>query len=187
MQIQIVPYQPQWSARFEALKEELQVLFGSAALRIDHIGSTSVPDLPAKDIIDVQVTVSSLEQPELWERIAAAPGFILRSHTRDELIGVPEHSEELKKRFLKTADLRHHIHVRVQGRLNQRYALLFRDFLRHNPQQRDIYALLKQRLAEWFPDNVDNYYHIKDPVMDLLYLHAESWARETGWRVESCA
>ena len=73
-----------------------------------------------------------------------------------------------------------HVHVRVAGRANARYALLFRDFLRAHPDEAAAYAELKRRLAAIAPDS-DTYADTKDPVCDLIYFAAERWASETTW------
>jgi GrpB-like predicted nucleotidyltransferase (UPF0157 family) len=71
--------------------------------------------------------------------------------------------------------------VRVAGRANQRYALLFRDYLRAHPATADAYAELKQRLAQNLADP-GTYPEVKDPAVDLIYLAAEEWAEVNGWR-----
>jgi len=71
--------------------------------------------------------------------------------------------------------------VRVQGRANQRYALLFRDYLRANPATAAAYAELKRRLAQHLADP-DTYPDVKDPAVDLIYLAAEAWASSTHWQ-----
>lgn len=186
--IHICPYNPRWPEDFAMLQSQLRALLGDLALRIDHIGSTSVPGLAAKDIIDIQITVAHLQAPELVSCLHNLPaGFTLRPHLRDELTGLPADSPELNKHFIKaTAPQRSaNIHIREYQRLNQRYALLFRDFLRHNPKPCALYGLLKQRLARLFPDSIDGYLFIKDPLMDLLYNQAETWAKQTQWELPS--
>ena len=71
--------------------------------------------------------------------------------------------------------------MRVLGRANQRYALLFRDFLRGHPATAAAYAELKRRLAENLADP-DTYPDVKDPAVDLIYLAAEEWAAATRWQ-----
>lgn len=71
--------------------------------------------------------------------------------------------------------------MREQGRLNQRYAILFRDFLRNNATVRTAYELTKSRLAEIFPECIDGYLYIKDPLMDIIYEAALLWANECNW------
>jgi GrpB-like predicted nucleotidyltransferase (UPF0157 family) len=71
-------------------------------------------------------------------------------------------------------------HVRIQGRANQRYALLFRDFLRAHPATAGAYAELKRRLAAHLADP-KMYPEVKDPAVDLIYFAAKVWAEDTGW------
>lgn len=72
-------------------------------------------------------------------------------------------------------------HVRVPGRANQRYPLLFRDYLRAHPQTAEAYARLKRMLAEHLADPF-MYPDVKDPAVDLIYLAAEKWAEQTNWQ-----
>jgi len=71
--------------------------------------------------------------------------------------------------------------VRVQGRANQRYPLLFRDYLRSHPATAAAYAELKRRLSQSLADPENNP-EVKDPAVDLIYLAAEEWAAATGWQ-----
>jgi GrpB-like predicted nucleotidyltransferase (UPF0157 family) len=75
-----------------------------------------------------------------------------------------------------------HVHVRQDGRLNQRYALLFRDYLRADATAAAAYGLMKRALAEVAaPDDWDTYYAVKDPACDLIMAGAEQWALRTAW------
>jgi len=76
---------------------------------------------------------------------------------------------------------RTHTHVRMQGRANQQYALLFRDYLRAHPATAEAYAELKRRLAQHLADP-QTYPEVKDPAVDLIYLAAEHWAATTHWQ-----
>ncbi|MGH8974150.1 MAG: GrpB family protein [Acidimicrobiia bacterium] len=177
-------YDPGWPARFRETGTALRNRLGERALRMDHIGSTAVPGLAAKDVIDVQITVASLDAADAWP---------------DELL------PKLERRYRGTADdhvppgadpdprhwtkhywsqrLALHVHVREDGRLNQRYALLFRDYLRADATAAAAYGLMKRALAEAAaPDDWDTYYAIKDPACDLIIAGAEQWALRTGWR-----
>lgn len=180
--IKIVPYKPSWPGEFLVLGRDLRRALGDLALRIDHIGSTSVPDLTAKDIIDIQVTVSHLNQ-----NIEEALGKL--GYTRDDdiiqdhiLLGSPDQVDDwIKWLFKPPAGQRAtNLHVRMAGRTNQRYALLFRDYLRAHPDTARAYAELKLRLAEHLADP-QMYPEVKDPAVDLIYLAAQDWVRDTGW------
>jgi GrpB-like predicted nucleotidyltransferase (UPF0157 family) len=105
----------------------------------------------------------------------------------DLLVGLVAGSPELRKQFFREPEgaRRTHIHIREAGRLNQRYALLFRDYLRTDGGARQAYEAVKRRLAEVYPDDIDGYLSIKDPVMDLIYRGAEHWAIAMRWHPEA--
>jgi GrpB-like predicted nucleotidyltransferase (UPF0157 family) len=181
--ITILPYQSKWPAEFLTLGSDLRRSIKSRALRIDHIGSTSVPGLAAKDIIDIQVTVQDLD-PKLEKVLVRAGYQRLIDITRDHLPpgGDPHPLEWSKWMFKPSAPGRPvNLHVRVAGRANQRYPLLFRDYLRSHPLAAEAYGRVKSALALHHPDNLDAYYDIKDPVCDLIVASAEEWAGFTGW------
>ena len=172
-----------WPAQYEKIAHAVGGLLGELALRIDHIGSTSVPGLPAKDILDMQVTVGTEpELDEVAERMVAAD-WELRPPRRDHPVpGLPADDLQWVKRMLREPMYRRRVnlHVRVAGRANQRYALLFRDYLRSHPETAQAYGAFKRQAAALQVDVAD-YTDLKDPVCDLIYLPAEEWAARTGW------
>ena len=183
--VTIVDADPGWAAEFERIRSQLGDALGSTALGIEHIGSTSVPGLPSKDVIDVQVAVAD---EDAFERVSAAltakgwrrPPGVWSDHP---VPGFSVDDSQWRKVFFdEPAGTRLvHVHVRVAGRANARYALLFRDFLRTHPDEAAAYAELKRRLAAIAPDS-GTYADTKDPACDLVYLAAERWASETNWR-----
>ena len=161
----------------------MRAALGGLALRVDHIGSTSVPGLVAKNIIDIQVTVSDLTA-ELDAALTKA-GYD-RSSISCPIMSHPEPSDEPEqwaKWFYnqRGATRRVNLHVRLQGRSNQRYALLFRDYLRAHPMAAAAYGQAKTALARYHADDVEAYYAVKDPVCDIIIAGAESWAAATRW------
>jgi GrpB-like predicted nucleotidyltransferase (UPF0157 family) len=181
----VVPYRTDWPAEFRRRAAEMRAVLGGEALRIDHIGSTAVPGLAAKDIIDVQVTVRALGDSEPWAARFKAAGYQPRPEIQSDHVppwfqGDPR---EWEKRYVRepATEQRTHIHIRAAGRENQRFALLFRDFLRAQPRFSALYALTKQRLSELFPDSIDDYLYVKEPVIDLIISAAEAWAVSTNW------
>jgi GrpB-like predicted nucleotidyltransferase (UPF0157 family) len=181
--IAIVDYQERWPGEFRALAARLRDALGTAALRIDHIGSTSVLGLAAKDVIDVQITVSDLDD-ELEHRLTEQ-GFVLRPWTSDhQPPGMELAQEQLEKRVfgVPAGERQANIHVRVEGRFNQRYALLCRDYLRAHPAAAHAYAEVKRALARIVIDDQDAFYAVKDPVFDIIMAGAEEWAANSGWR-----
>lgn len=123
--IQISNYDPTWPSQFRRIAETLRRDLGDEVLRIDHIGSTAVPGLPAKDLIDVQLTVGRIVDADRWPD-ELLPGVTRRPEiTGDHLpTGASEDPNEWKKRYWSDRN-GIHVHVREQGRPNQRYALLF--------------------------------------------------------------
>lgn len=140
--------------------------------------------LTAKDIIDVQVTVASFDESLLGALTQAgfiqAPGFV--TDHRPPGMRLPE--GELEKRFFNAppGDRKANVHLRVDGRFNQRYPLLCRDYLRSHPLAASAYGQVKHALARIVGDDIEAYYDVKDPVFDILMAGAEEWARATDWR-----
>ena len=181
--VSILDYDPSWQGEFGGLANQIRATVGNSVLRIDHIGSTSIPGLAAKNIIDVQITVSDIEATEYATMLVNA-GFRLNEEIgSDLLVGLPEGSPDLRKRFMREpkGQRRAHVHIREQGRINQRYPILFRDYLRANAVVCEAYSTVKRALASHFPDDVESYYSIKDVYMDTIYYAAEQWAELTDW------
>ena len=185
MLIEIEDHRAEWAEEYKVIAAGLRSAFGDLALRIDHIGSTSVPNLAAKDIIDIQITVVDLSDETIGEKVAKAGYRMKDSVFSDVLVGLDSsgdtpHPELLKRYARERTGRRTHIHIRELNRINQRYALVFRDYLRANNNVRHAYERVKRRLAEVFSDS-DDYYSIKDPFMDVIYEGAQYWAKLDGW------
>lgn len=178
-EIEIVPPQASWPADFVALKQAVMRAAPPGAY-LHHIGSTAVPGLAAKDVIDLQLTVIDLAQVD--DNALAAQEF-------RRIAGLVDHCPpgldlpvgELTKKFYRGTGRRANLHVREGGRFNQRYALLCRDYLRAHPVAAGAYCLIKCRLAERAPNDQKAYYDIKDPVFDIIMDGANEWAQRIGW------
>jgi GrpB-like predicted nucleotidyltransferase (UPF0157 family) len=185
--IEIVEPQARWAAEFAQIGGALRQAMGPLARAIHHIGSTSVPGLAAKDVIDVQVSVSGLDPLAPLRATIEAAGFRIRDdydvvhdHVPPFADPAPEHWAK-RRAAAPLGAKRVHIHLRVEGALNNRYALLFRDYLRAAPQGAVSYGMIKRELAARHGDDEDAYYAVKDPVCDLIMDAAELWAAKTGW------
>jgi GrpB-like predicted nucleotidyltransferase (UPF0157 family) len=184
VKIEIVPYNSNWPGEFERIAADLSKALGALASRIDHIGSTSVPGLAAKDIIDIQISVSRFD-PELEKRLTSNGYLLWKDITNNHKPPLYSGTEdEWEKRLYQAPANRRraNIHVRIQGRANQRYALLFRDYLRSHPTVAQAYADVKRRLAYYVGEDREAYTEIKDPVCDVIMAAAEEWAEKTGWK-----
>jgi GrpB-like predicted nucleotidyltransferase (UPF0157 family) len=180
----LTPYQAHWGSDFTRIAGRIREVVNDAALRIDHIGSTAVPGLAAKDVIDIQITVADLERADRLTGPLSAVGF--RQGTTfeyDTFHGKPETDVELRKLYMREpeGERRTHIHIRELGRFNQQYALLFRDYLCASKLVREEYECVKQRAAQLFPDSIDGYLYLKEPVFHIIYEAACLWARTVRW------
>jgi GrpB-like predicted nucleotidyltransferase (UPF0157 family) len=138
--IVIDPYDPAWPARFADEAERIRQEFGDLALRIEHVGSTSVPGLAAKPVVDIQISVPSLERRDLYYTPLASLGY---TH-------VPLGDFDLVYPFFKRPagwPSTHHVHLCAAGSEQERDHLVFRNYLRRNPAVAAAYASLKLRLA----------------------------------------
>ncbi len=181
--ISIEPYNQDWPDEFRAIARKLRAELGDLAIRIDHIGSTSVVGLAAKDKIDLQVTVADLT-PSVEQAIERA-GYVRGSAYADHIPpGDDQNPEHWKKWYFKQGEGMRatHIHVRIVGYPNQRYPLLFRDYLRSHPDSAEAYARVKQQIARYHADDIEAFCDIKDPVCDLILFAAEDWAKEICWQ-----
>jgi GrpB-like predicted nucleotidyltransferase (UPF0157 family) len=169
----VVPYDPEWAVLFSDLGARLRRELGDAASRIDHIGSTAVRGLDAKPIIDVQISVASLEPVDAYRSALERCGFVWRSD-----------NTELTKRYFRErrGSRRTHIHVRRAGSFSEQFALLFRDYLRAHPTQAAEYACVKHRLAPLLLTDRHAYVEAKAPfIWETIHL-ADEWAQATGWQ-----
>ena len=137
--ITITPYDPRWPGMFAAERARLAEALGSLAQRIEHQGSTAVAGLAAKPIIDIQVSVASLQPLEAFIAVLSSLGYVHVPHADD--VRCPF--------FHRPADWSHthHVHLVVTGGEEEARTLAFRDYLRSHPEVAEAYELLKRRLA----------------------------------------
>ncbi|MCX5976682.1 MAG: GrpB family protein [Coprothermobacterota bacterium] len=168
----IVAYDPQWPQLFSQLGAALRAALGETARRIDHIGSTAIPSLDAKPILDIQISVAAFEPLEVYRLPLEGLGYIFR-----------EENPERTKRYFREGpgQRRTHLHVRRWGSWPEQFALLFRDYLRMHPDEAKQYAALKYALAEKHGENRDAYTEAKTPFVWEVIRKADRWSQETGW------
>lgn len=182
--IAMVGPDPSWAEQYERTAHVVERMLGDVAQRVDHIGSTSIPGLVAKDVIDMQVTVAAELQLDEAAGLLAQADWELRPPRHDHPApGLPGDEAQWVKRLVVEPMYRRRVnlHIRVAGRANQRYALLFRDYLRTHPETAKAYGEFKRRAARLPFESTGEYADLKDPVCDLIYLPAEEWAHRTGW------
>ena len=163
--VRLAPYTPEWPRLFEEERRRIEEAVGGHALAVEHVGSTSVPGLPAKPIIDIMLAVRELSEVEHCVAPIERLGYVYKGEN-----GLPE-----RHFFAKGEPRTHHIHlVRIDGD-HWRKHLLFRDYLRQHPTLAQEYAALKRRLAEQYHSDRAAYTDAKNPfitrVLELAAAH----------------
>lgn len=183
----LVAYDDSWPAAAARLIARIRLALGDTAVAIEHIGSTSVPGLLAKDVIDLQVAVQHLSDADAPEFVEALGGKGFPRSEDDDQDAVHPWAPDpasWSKRLHGSADPGRivHVHVREADGPGWRYALLFRDWLRADGDERDAYTEHKRRLAESAATTTD-YAAAKEPWFEEAFRRADAWARHTGWKV----
>jgi GrpB-like predicted nucleotidyltransferase (UPF0157 family) len=158
-EIVIVDYDPSWPVRFERERDRLQQALGELALRIEHIGSTAVPGLAAKPIIDVLVEVADPEADD-----AIVPPL--------ETVGYELRVRELGHRMLRTRERDVHVHIWRAGDHELARQLTFRDQLRRARADRLAYERLKRELAARKWSDMNDYADAKGPLIEQILARA---------------
>jgi GrpB-like predicted nucleotidyltransferase (UPF0157 family) len=189
--VNISTYDPIWPERAAVLIAQLHAALGRDAMRIEHIGSTAIPLMDAKDLLDVQVSVADLDiAVERFDHPLGAMGFERLPYDRDHVpSGRPDDPSQWAKRFWRRrshAEGDVNLHARLVGSPNERLALLFRDWMRAHPEAVPPYSVFKRTLAAAAPD-IDWYSDLKDPVVDLVIAIAERWSQRTAWTTSSAS
>jgi GrpB-like predicted nucleotidyltransferase (UPF0157 family) len=185
----VVAYCRDWPEQADELISTLGQRLTGLADRIEHIGSTSIPGMAAKRVLDIQVSVSRLSLADsAFDDPLRSLGFRRSVHEQDHVpAGRTDDSDKWSKRLWMRrghpkGDV--NLHVRRTGSPNERLALLFRDWFRAHSDAVPAYAAFKLALADTTSD-VDIYTEVKDPVVDLVIVVAETWAASVDWRLRA--
>jgi len=184
--VALIEPDPEWPALARLLAARISAAAGGLA--VEHIGSTSIAGLPAKDVIDLQLVIPDMATVDRLDDALADAGFPrLPALTEDTQHPSPRGSNPAgwKKRFHTNADPGRsvNLHLRVSDSANRRHAVLFRDWLRDDPAARHEYLLVKRRLAaEFATDSTgERYAQAKEPWFAAAAPRAEAWAAQSGW------
>ena len=158
----ISDYDPAWPSRFVDLEARIRSALGAAALAIEHIGSTSVPQLAAKPIIDVLVVVTDVEDETTFVPPMVDAGFMLRVR-------------EARHRMFRTPGRDVHIHVYSRGDQAIADYLDLRDWLRIDESDRTRYADVKRELAQRSWSDMNHYADAKSAVIQAVLGRARAW------------
>ena len=174
----LVPYDLVWPDDARRIIKRIEMACGAKALRVDHIGSTAVPGMDAKDVIDIQITVASPDVADEINDAMANVGYPRIEHITADF----PHTDDpalWRKRIHCAADPGRpaNIHVRVDRWPAQQFALLFWDWLTANPGVQKDYLAAKRRAL-----SAPDYAEAKEPWFADAYQRAWDWAKITGWR-----
>lgn len=160
--VTVSPYSSEWTVLFCVVKDDLIRLFGSTSISVEHIGSTSVPGLAAKPVIDVLLGAASLAEIESRISLLGEDGYEYVSKYEKE---IPE-----RRYFVKSPanSLRVHIHAVESGSRIWQEHLAFRDALRSDSSLRARYQSLKLQLAEQFVNDKSAYSAAKNPFIESI-------------------
>jgi len=164
--IALVPYDPAWPSRFEEWKQRLLAALPQPPHRIDHVGSTAVPGLAAKPVVDIQISVGDPNDEASYVPAIESIGVQLRNRDEDHRF------------FRPFAALPRDVHVHVceAGGEWERRHLLFRDYLRAHPAARQAYLQAKEEAAARWADDRVAYTEAKGRVIGQLTAEAERWS-----------
>jgi GrpB-like predicted nucleotidyltransferase (UPF0157 family) len=162
--VEVLDYDPSWALWFLDYAARIQRALGAVAVRVEHIGSTAVPGLAAKPVIQYKAALELL-------------GFLHRPH--------PE-NDEAREFFRPPGPRVLHLHVVGAGSVEERRYLLHRDFLRAHPSVASEYGALKRRLAGQLADARQEYQLAKNPFLKQMDRNANEWAVLTKWFPDPC-
>jgi GrpB-like predicted nucleotidyltransferase (UPF0157 family) len=164
--IEVVDYDPEWPQLFEREADRIRAVLGKRAVQLEHVGSTSVPGLAAKPIIDVMLVVpDSGDEPAYVPDLEAA-GYVL----------VIREAERQQHRVFKGPDTNVNLHVYSPGSPEMERYLIFRDRLRSDPADRERYQRVKRELARRDWRYVQQYADAKTEVVEEIIARAQGQA-----------
>jgi GrpB-like predicted nucleotidyltransferase (UPF0157 family) len=167
--VRIADYDPEWPVAAAAELLRIRERLGSVAARLEHVGSTSVPGLAAKPILDLQLSVTDIEQREAYVEPLQALGYLFAPDPASpdfHFFGKPPERPRT-----------HHLHVCEVGSEHEFRHLAVRDFLRAHPEEVASYAALKREIVAHAPNDRLLYIEGKDAYVDALEERALAWAR----------
>ena len=160
--IVVLPYDEQWERAFLTIKAELADALGQMIIGIEHVGSTSVPGLSAKPIIDIDVV---MKDRTVWEDVLSALREIGYQHEGDLGIAGREAFKYDGKEHLQ----KHHLYVCPEDSPELKRHIAFRDHLRDHPDAVREYSHIKEEGARRFPDDIERYIEYKTPFIEKIY------------------
>ena len=151
--VEVVPHDPEWANQFARIHARIWPVVQHASMRLEHVGSTAVPGLAAKPVIDACIVVASRRDLPYVAKALSTLGYLHRGD-----LGVPDR-EAFRAPVSDHRDAlpKHHLYASPRHSLSLRNQLGLRDTLRAQPELAAEYGALKQKLARQFPNDIDRY------------------------------
>lgn len=166
--VEVLPHQVEWSNMFRDESRKITNVFEKDILNVFHIGSTAIPNIKAKPVIDIMVEVINIENVDNFNNDMKQLGYEALGEN-----GIPN-----RRFFKKGGDNRtHHVHIFEQGNEEISRHLRFRDYMIAHPEEAMKYSQLKEYLAEKFPNNIEKYIEGKNNYIKEIDNKAEKWSR----------
>jgi GrpB-like predicted nucleotidyltransferase (UPF0157 family) len=162
--VEIVPYDPKWTTAFSTAEALLRNLLGGCVLAVEHIGSTAVPGLAAKPILDVDVIVSGLQDIPDASAVLIGAGFEPRGNRYDD---------DVWAFLMKRPSPQIRVYLCPPSNQTHERRMLFRNYLREHDDAALAYSTLKRRLAEQFPYDGDRYTSEKSAFISEIVCAAQ--------------
>jgi len=166
-EIKVLDYDPRWPEKYEQHAQRIKAALKERLLRIEHVGSTSVPGLAAKPIIDIDVIVVDSSDEATYLPALEKAGYVLR-------VREPDWHEH---RMMRTPELDVHVHIFSPDSPEFKRHLVFRDWLRRNEEDRRLYDTTKRQLAPRQWEDMNAYARAKTEVVERIIATA---LREMG-------
>ena len=168
--INIMPYDTSWPKIFNELKKIYLQLLSDDIISIEHVGSTAIPELYAKPVLDIDIIISSKSILGNIISKLESVGYIYRGELGiEDRYAFSQSKEEVPYNISTKSWMKHNLYVCVEGSLSLQNHLLLKDFLLQNSEKVKEYSILKQKLALQYSNDIDNYVKYKTPfIVDIL-------------------
>lgn len=157
--VEVVPYKAEWQMLFQEESQKIKEVLGEEVVNVYHIGSTSIPNMHAKPVIDLMVEVVSIDKIDEYNEAMEQLGYEARGEN-----GIP------KRRFFSKGgnNRTHHVHIFEEGNPEIARHIAFRDYMIAHPEEAQIYSQLKKSLAKQYPYNIEQYIEGKDSYIKSI-------------------
>jgi GrpB-like predicted nucleotidyltransferase (UPF0157 family) len=165
--VEVVPHDSEWKKKYEEEASIVRSILKKEILAIHHFGSTAIPGISAKPIIDILIEVYNIEKFDEYNNVMIEQGYIPKGES-----GIPK-----RRLFIKGSEefRTFHIHVFQKGDAEIIRLLKFRDYMISHPKDAQEYSNLKEELAQEYPENIDGYIDGKDAFIEKIDMKAKTW------------